>query len=147
MSMCKKCNGRGGIWWNDDPYNGHWEFCDECGGTGETVQTVDCFNTLQNATDTAPPKPTIYQRALNLWGEQAQLNMAIQECAELIVALTNINRNRGLDKIHNVVDEIADVIIMMEQMRLVYGDELVDAAIRKKLARLKERIEYGEGHN
>jgi NTP pyrophosphatase (non-canonical NTP hydrolase) len=91
------------------------------------------------------PEPTIYQRALNLWGEQAQIGMAIEELGELIVQLAKFGRRYNGSTLGEVVEEIADVEIMMEQMRLLYGDDLVEMAKRKKLARLEERLKYGEG--
>ena len=36
MSKCKKCNGAGGIMWiTSGGIDAQWEYCDECGGTGE----------------------------------------------------------------------------------------------------------------
>jgi DnaJ-class molecular chaperone len=36
MSKCKKCNGAGGMMWiTSAGTDAQWEYCDECGGTGE----------------------------------------------------------------------------------------------------------------
>ena len=40
-----------------------------------------------------------------------------------------------------LVEELADVEIMCQQMRLVFGDQPVDAAKRQKLERLERRLE------
>ena len=83
------------------------------------------------------PEP-IYLQAIAEYGETAQADQTIEECAELIVALRRRLRDRNDDS--DVAEEIADVLIMCGQMRLVYGPALVDAMIQKKLRRLEERL-------
>lgn len=78
----------------------------------------------------------IYQQALDKWGIEAQVMMAIEECAELITALCHLYRGRRT----NIIEEIADVIIMIEQLSLIFGEEEIDKAKQIKLARLKEMI-------
>ena len=74
------------------------------------------------------------QTCLDKWGLKPQVGQAIEECAELIVALQKyINRTPQVDMIENILDEIADVEIMLAQMRLVLG--ISDSTLR-------ERIEY-----
>jgi len=129
MLKCNKCNGSGIIYYKYQDGDHEHELddvCDECEGTGVCNKSI-------------------YQRALNLWGEQAQIGMAIEELSELIVKLAKWGRNHNGSTIGDVVSEIADVEIMMAQMRLIYGDDLVEMAKRKKLVRLEERVKYGEG--
>lgn len=60
-----------------------------------------------------------YQDALDHFGEKAQAQQAMEECAELIVAL-NKAFNRGLDPyLVCVAEEIADVEIMLEQIKRI----------------------------
>jgi len=74
------------------------------------------------------------QTCLDQWGVKPQVGQAIEECAELIVALQKyINRSPQADMIENILDEIADVEIMLAQMRLVL--EISDSTLR-------EQIEY-----
>ena len=74
------------------------------------------------------------QTALDQWGVNAQVGQAVEECAELIVALQKyINRTPQPGMIENILDEIVDVEMMLAQMRLVLGID--DDALR-------ERIEY-----
>lgn len=40
-----------------------------------------------------------------------------------------------------LIEELADVEIMCQQMRLVFGDQPIDAAVRQKLERLEMRLE------
>jgi NTP pyrophosphatase (non-canonical NTP hydrolase) len=80
----------------------------------------------------------IYALALTTWGEQAQLGLLQEECAELIAAVSRFHRGRCDGR--EVANEVADVLIMCEQMKLIVGSELVDEAIRRKLVRLKQRL-------
>lgn len=87
-------------------------------------------------------KAKIYQEALNQWGGDAQINMAIEEMAELISALQHYRREKTwghLATINDIADEVADVEIMMEQLRFMFGiDSLHLFQIKeKKLNRVK----------
>jgi NTP pyrophosphatase (non-canonical NTP hydrolase) len=87
----------------------------------------------------------LWKETLSLWGINAQLGMVKEECAELIVAVNKYER--GIMMPEYVVDEIADVYVMLEQLIsiLEIDDEAVDAVIQKKLARLYDRVN-GEKH-
>ena len=75
--------------------------------------------------------------AVALYGHTSQMNIFQEECAELIVAVSHLRRKRvGVEA---VIEEIADVIIMAEQARSI-APEKVDAALRRKLDRLVERM-------
>lgn len=83
---------------------------------------------------------TIYEDALNAWGIPAQERQAIEECSELIKALCK-NQRYDNKRPDDVIDEIADVYIMVEQLKLIYGPENVENKIKEKLERLKQRLE------
>jgi hypothetical protein len=78
------------------------------------------------------------EEAVKQYGREAQIEMVIEECAELIVALKQWQRKR----IHtiDVVEEIADVEIMVEQSRVMFGDSSINDAKRAKLDRLRMRL-------
>ena len=57
---------------------------------------------------------TIYKDALDTWGENAQLDVAIEEMSELIKEIIKFKRGIG-DNAH-MSEEIADVTIMLEQI-------------------------------
>lgn len=78
----------------------------------------------------------LYIKALKTWGQDAQIMMTFEECSELLTALAQAYRGRNV----NVVEEIADVKIMMEQLSLIFGEDLVEEAKQKKLKRLEERL-------
>jgi len=74
--------------------------------------------------------------ALGIYGAEFQLEQTIEECAELIVALRHLRRGKTSD----VVTELADVAIMIQQMRLLFGAQAFDMEVEKKLTRLQERL-------
>jgi len=89
-------------------------------------------------------------RAVWRWGPAAQEVKAIEELAELQQALARVVNAAALSSmdeltraVEHVFEEIADVEIMLEQIRLIFCDapEEIDRWKHQKLARLKERLE------
>lgn len=85
---------------------------------------------------------SIFQRAIDAWGRIDQINKTTEECAELIVSLRH---DTCIDhKDHNnsmpVITEMADVAIMLEQMKLIYGEEKFQAEYKRKLDRLEAKL-------
>jgi hypothetical protein len=81
--------------------------------------------------------------ALGRWGGAAQVGVAVEECAELIVALQkHINRTTTHDTVEIILDEIADVEIMLAQLRLNFGisDEMLKKQIKNKFVKLDKRL-------
>ena len=76
----------------------------------------------------------VYRMALEKWGAESQLNMLVEECGELVAAVNRFRRDRV--SLTGLLEEIADVEIMLEQMRLIFDGELIDAYKRQKQARL-----------
>lgn len=76
---------------------------------------------------------------IRAWGETAQLDKTIEECAELIVALQH-SRTRTLDT-RLVASEIADVLVMVVCAARIVGVDVVSEEMGKKLVRLKGRLE------
>ena len=63
----------------------------------------------------------IYKLAIDTYGSENQLNMAIEEMAELIQAINKTRRYpESLKAKDNVAEEMADVAIMLEQLALIY---------------------------
>jgi hypothetical protein len=85
----------------------------------------------------------ILSDAISTFGVEMQTIKAMEECGELIQALsrTLLGANNG----DNVREEIADVEIMCEQLRMIYdtqkSDGDVDSIKAWKIARLEETIE------
>lgn len=81
----------------------------------------------------------ICRAALDNFGSEAQIDMCIEECAELINALEKYRRGRVSKA--EVITEIADVQIMCEQMQELFGDEETNKERMRKWNRLVERME------
>lgn len=80
----------------------------------------------------------ICRDALNVFGQDSQKMMCIEECAELVNALTKERRGRATDD--DIITEIADCQIMLEQMAQLYGREKVKKERYRKLRRLEARV-------
>lgn len=81
----------------------------------------------------------IYVRAINKWGEKAQHAQAIEECAELIATLQHYARGK-VDR-DAVVQELADVYLMIGQLAYMFGEDRLDAAVQDKIAKLEALME------
>ncbi len=81
----------------------------------------------------------LYQATLNKWGEDAQYDQTVEECAELIVALKHFRR--GKINRQAVIDEIADVTLMVGQLSWMFGTDEVEESIQKKLNKLNKLLE------
>ena len=84
---------------------------------------------------------TLVQAPLQL-GHQSQLTKALEEIAELQLILARYNHEpaRYLSPTP-IVDEIADVAIMVHQLAVIFGKALVDERIAFKVERLKAKLE------
>lgn len=79
----------------------------------------------------------IFRAAIDRYGVQAQLDVCKEECAELIVELSHYLRGRE----HHAPEEVADVEIMCEQMRIIFGNKEIDKIKAEKIVRLKKKLE------
>jgi len=74
------------------------------------------------------------------FGAEKQLPWAIEECAELTELLAKILRGGTVTR-SAVIDEIADVIIVSNTLRLIYDPYEVDMAIKSKISTIQQRIQ------
>lgn len=87
----------------------------------------------------------ICRRALEAFGAQAQVMMAIEEMSELTKELCK--HRRGRDNVEAIAEEIADVEIMLRQMAILFDCSFtVDKFRRYKLERLAGRIKEVKEH-
>ncbi len=95
---------------------------------------------LEDAEEEKENRQIVYLEALKKFGLESQNSVAIEEMSELTKEICKYGR--GKRDIESLVDEIADVTIMMEQLTLFYGvSELVNDRMSYKINRLKERME------
>ena len=81
----------------------------------------------------------VYQYALRKWGTDLQTMMAVEEMSELTKEICKIKR--GKMDLDALADEIADVTIMLEQLREIYGlNDAVCDHMDAKILRLQSRV-------
>ena len=80
----------------------------------------------------------LLQKAVSVYGTIAQTDMAIEEMGELIVAINHYRRGRV--EMDAVKEEIADVMIAMKQLAIIYGESGVEIFSEKKMQRLEQRL-------
>lgn len=91
-------------------------------------------------------REAVYHEAINRYGENAQLDMLVEECAELIQAINKFKRN-GSQHIGqvwhvNLIEELVDVEIMIEQMKINFksDEDLFNEFMDHKVTRLNQRL-------
>ena len=90
-------------------------------------------------TDNGDKRKSAYLRMMDEYGVFMQHTVAMEECAELIQAISKVIRQgNDIDKM-NMAGEMADVLIMMEQMMLYNGITLDD--LKKHMDGKIERME------
>ena len=81
----------------------------------------------------------LMQEALRKWGIQSQLDMVIEECAELIDAIQKWRRHR----VNNwqVLEEAVDVELCLGQLKIILDTpEVFEQKRKEKLERLRIRL-------
>ena len=83
---------------------------------------------------------TTLKRAIETYGKDMQLTVAIEELSELIKEICK--NKRGADNRENIIEEIADCQIMLSQIQIIFdigANEIADKVI-EKLERLEKRL-------
>lgn len=79
----------------------------------------------------------LFKQAIETWGKDIQLDILVEECAELINVIQKAKRGRASTS--EILDELADVSLMLDQAELIYGSYWYHR--QQKLIRLKKRLE------
>jgi len=77
-------------------------------------------------------------RAAMEWGEDAQINKAAEEFAELAAALNRLQNNQ--QSFDELLDELVDARIMLWQLELLFGDEELADRLDELLDDLDARL-------
>ena len=90
---------------------------------------------------------TTLERAIETYGKDMQLNVAIEEFSELTKEICK--HKRGEDNLDNIIEEMADCTIMLSQLRIIFGIRLDDISRIKweKLERLAKRLDERNSDN
>lgn len=96
----------------------------------------------------------IIEKAVETFGIDCQIEMLVEECSEVILAVQKLKRKshyqyypvtpQELHSYENIHEELADLSIMLDQMKVIFSVEKIMAYRSEKLARLEQRIaEHG----
>ena len=67
----------------------------------------------------------ILKKAIETYGEEPQIRQCMEECAELISALTDYAESEEMNT-DNLIEEMADVLIMCKQVELIVKDYVME---------------------
>lgn len=85
-----------------------------------------------------------FNQSIIKYGEEPQCRQAMEECAELIQAINKCIRYPDRKDCHNnLIEEIADVEIMLYQLKVMFNvsdDEVFEVKVQKAV-RERERLE------
>ena len=87
-----------------------------------------------------------YKRCIDIWGEDAQIKMCIEEMSELTKELCKNWRKSKMntpEQIEHICEEIADVQNMIDQMQVIFGVEKFEK-YRKEKIESTQKILYEE---
>lgn len=85
-------------------------------------------------------KTLLLRQALEKYGEPIQLIMVIEEIAELTKEISKYFR--GKNNRENIIEEVGDVYIMLEQMKMIFdiSAEELEITMSKKIKRLEDLL-------
>lgn len=87
---------------------------------------------------------TTLERAIETYGKDMQLTVAVEELSELIKEICKYKR--GADNREAIIEEMADCYIMLDQMLTMFNvnEEEICDKMEEKVNRLEKRLEEGK---
>lgn len=85
----------------------------------------------------------LYERNIKYHGIEQETTIAMEECSELIQAISKCKRYGCINKYReNLIEEMADVLIMIDELKMIYQISDIDISdIRQyKMDRQSYRI-------
>ena len=84
---------------------------------------------------------TTLERAIETYGEDMQLTVAVEELSELIKEICKSKRGKG--NTENIIEEMADCYIMLEQLKIIFEikNSEIYSVMESKLERLRDRLD------
>lgn len=85
---------------------------------------------------------SIIEQGIDFYGKDIQSITCMEECAELIQAISKQKRNKSSENKEHLTEEIADVLICIKLLQSIYDipDGHIADWIISKQARMLERI-------
>lgn len=83
---------------------------------------------------------TTLEKAIETYGKDMQLTVAVEELSELIKEICK--NKRGNDNRDNIIEEMSDCYIMLRQLEIIFGIKLSEIVVsmEKKIVRLENRL-------
>lgn len=85
---------------------------------------------------------TIWRQSIDHYGKQLQSIVCMEECAELIQAISKkLRKDTSSNDV--LAEEMADVIVCLHQLKMMYGiaDKAISDWVEAKTLRLAKRME------
>ena len=85
----------------------------------------------------------LYERNIQYHGIEQETTIAMEECSELIQAISKCKRYGCMDKHRdNLIEEIADVLIIINELQLIYdiSNDDIENIKKYKIDRMDYRI-------
>jgi len=111
--------------------------CELCGVRSIHIVSDACEVWIHMTTT----EKTIYEKALEKWGLETQILMCIEELSELIHALVKYGRKINGSSKDKIAEEIADVELMIEQIKVALNIQKLDIE-NLKLKKIKRLEGY-----
>lgn len=82
----------------------------------------------------------LLEQAIETYGKDMQLTVAVEEFSELIKEICK--NKRGRDNRDNIIEEMVDCYIMLEQLAIIFniGVDELGSIMDEKLDRLEKRL-------
>lgn len=79
---------------------------------------------------------------INHYGVDNQLGIHMEECSELIQAISKCHRYNNAESRDHLIEEIADVIICIDQLKTIFNisNDDIQRVVNKKYARQINRL-------
>ncbi|OPZ65918.1 MAG: hypothetical protein BWY85_00277 [Firmicutes bacterium ADurb.Bin506] len=128
-------------------YGGHYGVRPALYLNSEISVSVD--GTDDEETTPEQQEMALYEKAVEKFGERAQVLMAVEEMSELTKALLKYTRNTDFghgnrnDILKSIAEERADVSIMLNQLEVIFGDN-TDAATAAGHKPIRPKVEAVE---
>ena len=106
----------------------------------EDVDLSDAVLHLMSRKTKEKSKTKTLEKAIDAYGKDLQLTVAIEEFSELIKEICK--NKRGKDNRDSIIEEMADCYIMLEQLAVIFGVEESEMKVwvDAKLARLESQL-------
>jgi hypothetical protein len=90
------------------------------------------------------PEKNVYERAVKLWGKNPQLLQCVEEMSELTKEIMKYV-NRKQNNVTEIIEEVADVEIMLSQLKYCLSIEKeVEAYKTGKVVKISEKLDEWE---